>query len=533
LIHRRSLLAVALLLLAAGCSTNASSSSETPGPDGAGEGGTGGSGADGGNPEDGGGGTSPGAGTEPATAGCYPFDQPSLTTLRGSARKAFAFYYPPFPISIDNKDPAVDTWAKNWLDPNGSGGVYAPFGGYVRDRPLSRPVRPEANWKQLDFQREVKYAIAAGLDGFVYEHPDHVSSDARQNQLTTMLAAAQAVDPAFRILLSPDFSTTAGASTDDLFTTLSAVAKHPSVFKLPDGRIVLSSYNPERQPISFWTTLRDRMAAAGTPVAFVPIFGSWNGTGLTEWNDLVHGYSSWGGRTVSSAETQRKCSVEVHSRGRIWMSPVALEDVRFKNNENAAGIMRYWEAQNSAAFRAQFEKAIEGNAEWVSLTTWNDYTESWMSPSRERGFAVVDLAAYYVTWHKTGQKPAIVRDALYYFHRKQRTDATYDASKQTAGAIQVQGGPASDQVELLAFLKEPGRLVITQGTNVQTRDVTTAGMTSFTVPIVAGTTPVFELQRAGKSVQRIESAFPIATQMVYQDMMYKAGGGLTCVRPND
>jgi Glycosyl hydrolase family 71/PA14 domain len=466
-------------------------------------------------------------------SGCYAFNEPTTAALRASPKKAFAFYYPPFPISIDNRDPAVDQWQRNWLDPNGSNGMYKAFGGYTRDRPIPRPIRPESNWRQLDFEREVRYAIAAGLDGFIYEHPDKVSSDARQNQLTTMLAAARAVDPDFKIILSPDFPTTAGATTDGLFNTISAVADHPSVFKLPDGRIVLSTYHPERQPVSFWTTLRDRMAAAGKPVAFVPVFASWNGTGLTAWNDLVYGYSSWGGRTVSSAETQRKCSVEVHNRGRLWMSPVAFEDVRFKTDDNAAHIMRYWESQNSGAFRAQFEKAFEGNADWISLTTWNDYSESWMSPSRERGFAVVDLAAYYVTWFKTGQRPAIVRDALYYFHRKQRTDAAYDTTLQTAGAIQVQGDTPSNQVELVAFLKEPGRLTITQGTDVQTRDVAAAGMESFRVPIVPGTTPMFELSRNGQTVQRIQSATPIQTQVVYQDMMYKAGGGLTCARPDN
>ena len=57
-----------------------------------------------------------------------------------------------------------------------------------------------------------------------------------------------------------------------------------------------------------------------------------------------------------------------------------------------------------------------------------------------------------------------------------------------------------------------------------------AGMVSFRVPIIAGTTPTFDLQRDGKTVEHLESATPIKTTMVYQDLMYHAGGGRSCAR---
>ncbi|WP_426750282.1 hypothetical protein [Myxococcus sp. Y35] len=79
--------------------------------------------------------------------------------------------------------------------------------------------------------------------------------------------------------------------------------------------------------------------------------------------------------------------------------------------------------------------------------------------------------------------------------------------------------------------REPGRLVITQGADVRTLDATSAGVTPFSVPLVPGTTPVFELQRNGQTVQRLVSKTPIVAQTVYQDMMYHAGGGRECARP--
>ncbi|MBZ4399820.1 endo-1,3-alpha-glucanase family glycosylhydrolase [Myxococcus sp. AS-1-15] len=462
---------------------------------------------------------------------CYPFDMPATSVLRAAPKKVFGFYYPIFPISIDNKAPADDHWT-SWLTPEARGGEYANIGGLMRDRPLPRAPWADSAWRQRDFEVEVRRAIAAGMDGFLYEHPYRVSSDTRNNQLTTMLAAAAAVDPEFRIVLSPDFPTEATGTTDGLVSMIASVANHPSVHRL-DGAVVLASFNPERKSVAWWTEVKTRLASQGIQVTYWPLL-SYTGdvTKYAEWNNLVTGFSTWGERTAQSGEAMRRWSVESHRRGKRWMSPVAFEDVRHKLTDSENSSRVYWEAQNSLAFRTQFEKAMEGDADWVTLLTLTDYGESWMTASQERGYVIMDWIAYYTTWFKTGQRPTIVRDTLYYTHRRHRTDAPFDATKQTARAMKLRGGvAASNQVELLAFLKEPGRLVITQGTDVRTLDVTSAGVTAFQAPLVPGTTPVFELQRNGVTVQRLQSATPVVAQTVYQDLMYHAGGGRSCTRP--
>lgn len=463
---------------------------------------------------------------------CYPFDMPTTSVLRAARKKVFGFYYPIYPISLENKDPSVDFWS-SWLDPEGRNGEYRSVGGLMRDRPLPRPPWT-GNWRQRDFETEVRRAIAAGLDGFIYEHPYKVSSNDANNQLKTMLAAALAVDPEFHIVLSPDFPVKAGDVPDPVATAVAAVANHPSVYR-HNGAIVLASFGVNRQPVSYWATLRNQLSAMGIATTYWPFldYAAPTTTLYSDWNDMVAGYSTWGSRPASSGETMRRWSVEAHRRGRMWMSPVAFEDVRHRFDEARVNSTRvYWEAQNSLAFRTQFEKAIEGDADWVSLLTMTDYCESWMTASQERGYVIMDWIAYYTAWFKTGQRPTILRDTLYYTHRRHRTDAPFDATKQNAPPMALKGGPSGwNQVELLAFLKEPGRLVITQGTDVRTLDVTSAGVTPFSVPLVPGTTPVFELQRNGQTVQRLVSKTPIVAQTVYQDMMYHAGGGRECTRP--
>ncbi|MEO3805010.1 endo-1,3-alpha-glucanase family glycosylhydrolase [Nonomuraea sp. B1E8] len=455
----------------------------------------------------------------PAPCAALPFDKPSVAALRASAKKAFAFYFPPFPVSIDNKDPAKDQYA-SWLDPDGSGGAYKDRGGYLRDRPVTRAVRPESHWRRLDFEMEVRQAIAQGLDGFVYEH--HTSSDQRWNHLPELLDAARNVDPGFKIMLSPDFPTESGASVSKVVSDILLVKGHPSLFTLPDGSVLLTPYHGDRQPPSWWQKVRDELAAEGMKTSLMMSFNYWSGSGKTEWDDHVHGYSSWGANRPEVTDAFRRASEATHARGLTYMAPIGFEDTRAKE-------LHYWEAQNSSTLRGSWKAAIDGKADWVQLVTWNDYGETQQAPSKVRGKVLADVNTYYTTWFKTGKAPEIVRDGLYYFHRSHKANAPYDTSKQTAGKFTIPAGPGPvDDVELLAFVKEPGTLVIKQGSDVKTKEVTSAGGVSFKAPMVPGTTPVFELRRDGETVQTLTSKTPIRTSVTYQDMIYHAGGGTGC-----
>jgi len=474
-----------------------------------------------------------------AFAGCYPFVQPSLAELRGSSKKVFAWYFPPFPLSIHNETDDKN-WYERWLNPDGGAGEYRNTGGSLRDRPLWMPKRPELNWKQLNFEVEIRQAIAMGLDGFILEmshrqlHPDD-----RFNRVRDMLAAAQAVDPEFRIMLAPGFPKEADAMPDELAATLLAVAHHPSVFRLPDGRLPMATFYPERpassggKPIEWWKLLFDMLQAEGVDAAWYPMFLSRTTMNalpdLQEWYATIDGYSRFDGRWVSQASSNLTEDQEARSRGLKWMARAVFQDVRVRKGEKLE--LRHWESSNSATLRAFFENAIQSEADWLTVITWNDYSETQTAPSRDRGYAVTDLMAYYTTWFKTGAAPSIDRDALYYFHRKHHTNASYDQTKQTAGAFTIPAGPPGENnVELLAFLTAPGELVIRQGTDVRTMSAN-AGITSFKVPLVPGTTPQFELSRQGQLVESLASQTPIEAYVDYQDMTYYAGGSIRCERP--
>jgi hypothetical protein len=141
----------------------------------------------------------------------------------------------------------------------------------------------------------------------------------------------------------------------------------------------------------------------------------------------------------------------------------------------------------------------------VQLVTWSDFSESSeVEPytdatlATDIGTGFYDLDAYYASWFLTGQAPLITHDVLYYFYRREPAGAAAPAQAQPTTVVLAGGGPAEDNIELLAFLTTPGTLEISIGTQTSKKDVP-AGLSSFTVPLVAGT-PQFALSRGGTEV---------------------------------
>ncbi|GHO46517.1 endo-1,3-alpha-glucanase family glycosylhydrolase [Ktedonospora formicarum] len=446
----------------------------------------------------------------------FPFDMPSTATLRASKKKAFAYYFPPYPVSIENVVPSQDYYAR-WLDPDAKNGEYRSIGGYLRDRPLGRAPRAESSWLQTDYKIEVQRAIDIGLDGFIYEMPDHTSVDQRWNRINLMLDAAKAVDPGFRVGLSIDFPTAADSTPNNMANTILALKNHPSLLRLDDGRIVVAPFYPERKPLDWWKQLRTLVQAGGADIAFIPLFLSTNVSSYQSWMSFTYGVSSWGTRKASGMGSYTTDASLAHSHNNIWVAPIATQDTRPKEGN-------YWEGSNSQLLRNSWTSAIQTNAEWALMLTWNDYSESTQfAPSVETQYAFYDLTAYYTAWFKTGVQPAITRDVLYYFHRTQFANAQPDTTKQTkVMTLRAASDPAIDKIELLGFLKSSGTLEVSVAGNIYQQQAN-AGMTSFTAPLAAGI-PSFRLTRSSASVISMPSAFPIASSITYQDLMYHSGG---------
>ncbi len=463
--------------------------------------------------------------TTTTTTTALPFDMPTKSTLRATSRKAFAHYVPTLPVSVDNVNPAYDYYQRNYMKPNGEGGKHRAYGGWLRDRPATRPVRPEANWRMLDMQSEVRNAIAAGLDGFtltIYNLPDSRLTQQWKNAVMLM-QAAKAVDPGFKIVLQPDFSGSSAMKSKSVATTakyMAQLAAYSSAYRLPDGRTVISPFTAEGKSKDWWRSFMSTMKNTyGRPVAFVPLFQDerkWRDT----FDSISYGMSNWGNRNpawnnpnLTYATSPMGRIASVRALGQKWMQPISVQDSRPRS-----GI--FDEAQNTTNLRRTWAIALKSKADLVHYVTWNDLPEhSGFLPSVKHGKAFLDISSYYLTQWKTGTAPKIVRDTVYLTHR-QHKHAAKPSFPQTKLMTLRGGSPARNTVEALTFLKAPATVTIKVGSATYSC-AQTAGIDTCTVPLGSGTVSA-AVKRSGTTVAAVTSPHTVKSTPYVQDLQYVA-----------
>jgi hypothetical protein len=446
---------------------------------------------------------------------------PSSAALFNSTKRVFAHYFYPFPVSIDNSPSAKDYYNTQYLTRTGESNKWLKQGGYLRQRPLGVTPSTNPNWLQLNMEGEVRAAIARGITGFTFDSMAASDATDSSSDLHLMLAAAQAVDSRFKILIMPDMSVL-GTDASAVVQIIAAVAGSPAAYRLSDGRLVVSPFDAGLNTPAWWQSVISQLSSQGIQIALVPTFLGW-ASEAAAFSALSYGFSDWGTATVAGVDALEGGPAIVHSSyKKIFMMPVDPQQYRPKD-------FVYWDAGNSAALREAWTGSITGDADWVQVVTWNDFSESSViepvtdaTLQRSIGTGFYNLTGYYASWFLTGQEPTITHDVLYYFYR--REPVTGAASGQSQLDIDYSGVP-ENSIELLGFLTSPGVLKITIGGKTFTQNAA-AGIVSFKIPTQPGT-PLFTLSRSGTDVFSFEGGVQIygpgGLPSTVQDLTYWSG----------
>jgi hypothetical protein len=452
---------------------------------------------------------------------CLAAPMPSSAALFNSTKRVFAHYFYPFPVSIDNSPSAKDYYNTQYLTRTGESNKWLKQGGYLRQRPLGVTPSTNPNWLQLNMEGEVRAAIARGITGFTFDSMAASDATDSSSDLHLMLAAAQAVDSRFKILIMPDMSVL-GTDASAVVQIIAAVAGSPAAYRLSDGRLVVSPFDAGLNTPAWWQSVISQLSSQGIQIALVPTFLGW-ASEAAAFSALSYGFSDWGTATVAGADAMEGSSAVVHSTyKKIFMEPVDPQQYRPKD-------FVYWDAGNSAALREAWTGSIQGDADWVQVVTWNDFSESSaISPvtdatlQRTIGTGFYNLTGYYASWFLTGQEPTITHDVLYYFYRREPVTAAAGGQSQLATDY---SGVPENSIELLGFLTSPGVLKITIGGKTFTQNAA-AGIVSFKIPTQPGT-PLFTLSRSGTDVFSFEGGVQIygpgGLPSTVQDLTYWSG----------
>jgi glucan endo-1,3-alpha-glucosidase len=226
---------------------------------------------------------------------------------------------------------------------------------------------------------------------------------------------------------------------------------------------------------------------------------------------------------LSNIDVAESFAKVLHSNGLTYMSFVSPEYW----GDRQYGARRYYEYNGGEGIIAQWESIISDQLpEWVELTTWNDWTEgSYFSPidniedyvvplkqlHPEKGFykshkGYGELSKYYIQWYKTGSKPAIHKDEIFYFYRTQSKDAI---TNDPVGRVAGRAGDVEDVVYITSFLTAPAQLIVKSGNVTQNFNLQ-KGINNTRVPFQPGK-QYFKVLRNNKIVinqqgQDIESS---------------------------
>lgn len=411
-----------------------------------------------------------------------PTSTPHATTPRQSAKKVFAHYFPPYPISIDNKDPQHDYYAENYLNPDGEEGKHSSYGGLLRDRPLPRqPLSGE--WRLTDLRTEVRQAKQAGIDGFTV---DILSLSGSNWNTTLLLMRAASLEGDFDIIPNLDASSdVTDFPVDTLAEHLATLYSYSSAYRTADDAFILSTFKVEAEPVSWWENLMGALdSRVDAHIDLIGVFLDASETNMEKYAPICSMLSAWGARTPKGVDSSPNRAAIAHRLGVKWMAPVAVQDARPRDGT-------YAEAENTTLLRTMWNRAIDDRADWVQLVTWNDYSESTQfAPSKAHGISFLAVSRPYIDAFVGDTDPHFTDDTVVVTYRTQRADATArNAQNPMHPDLGGATTPPRNDVETVAMLQSPATITVSVGSSTHTFRADT-GLSVHTVPLEAGAVSV-------------------------------------------
>jgi len=209
--------------------------------------------------------------------GILPFENPAAQVLRAAPHTTFAHYFPPYPLSLDNRPADRDAYNRVLLNPNGGRGQFERIGGYLRDRPLPAGPWPSPWWRQINDAIEILRAQRIGLDGFACDLLRVAPGQPFNawDRINMLMQTASEVAPGFHVVIEPDSAALKAVPAARMADAIATLARYPSAFRLADGRLLIAPFAPENMGPHYWRTVLADLAGRGIQTAFIPVLLAW------------------------------------------------------------------------------------------------------------------------------------------------------------------------------------------------------------------------------------------------------------------
>ncbi len=370
-----------------------------------------------------------------------------------------------------------------------------------------------------DYKNEIREAQIRGIDGFALNAGGWTHNEPFYKQRSLqMYEAARQLNTGFKLFISADYC--CGLTSDETRDMVDTFRDHPNQLRV-NGKPVLSTFAGEGSDL---TNFIDQTFGTGAnrKIVFVPYYyprpDITELPGQSQVDEVFNNYptldgyfyfgAAGGGDQIAASSSL--LAQKWVGAGKIYMAPLTPYYRAGGSN------YRLFETMGMSALEQEWKSAIDNNATWVEFVTWNDWAESsylapFGAPAETKLWgghwgqkmlshtAYLDASRYYIDWFKTGKRPAITKDKLFYFYRLH--PKALQALVQPSGDATL-GRPANadalhESVFVSLFLKAPAQLTISSGDQQKTFALA-AGVQDVEMPFAPGSQR-FVLKR-GKNI---------------------------------
>ncbi|MCK1434940.1 glycoside hydrolase family 71 protein [Bradyrhizobium sp. 15] len=380
----------------------------------------------------------------------------------------------------------------------------------------------------IDLEREILDARRLSIDGFALNIGSWKKEEKYIRIPGNMFEAAGKLGPDFKLFFSLD-----NLDVDESAEIVARFAGHPNYLRV-DGKVVVSSYGGDPD---WGRKLRAQLLAKHIEIFLVPFYyyghldplASFDPLGkdayiarrsLRDADDL-DGYFYFGSAAAHPELAQRLLDIGklTKSAGRLSMLGVSPFYKGFGPRNS-----RVFESHGFESMQSQWLSAINSDADWVELVTWNDWGEAtYLAPFGHPTFQdlwrqhwgkllahdkFLEASQYYVTWFKERVEPRIVEDKVFYFYRIH--------PKTSLGFIQPEIGEVGrptgsdsldDEVYVTTYLSAPAELHFSLGQQNRTLYLP-SGVSNIRFPVALGRASL-SLHREGREIRAKDLEFEI------------------------
>ncbi len=357
-----------------------------------------------------------------------------------------------------------------------------------------------------DYQREIRAAQAAGIDGFALNCGGWTLREPHYKKRSLLIyQAAKELGTGFKLFISADYAS--GLTSEETRDMVETFRTHPNQFR-KDGKPVLSTFGGGRVQADFVS----KEFTGSRAIVYVPFYYPHPAAEMPKQAQVdqvfrdyptLDGFFHFGaaGTPAQITESNHLLAQKWLGAGKLFMASVT------PYYRGLGGNYRVYDSRGFEGLAQQWEGAIRDNATWVEIVTWNDWGEAsyvapFGAPAQTQFWnnhwgpmlshaALLKASRYYIDWYKSGRQPAITEDAFYYSYRQHPKSVS--AEKLPGGAVKL-----ADEVFVSLFLTAPARLTVHSGANEKCFDVSN-GVTHLSMPFAPGAQR-FVLTRGSETV---------------------------------